>query len=235
MVTDAFFEEFLELEMDMDRARYDMRRLGRITGGVTRINLTIPTYLLVNIDAWSASRSLFIAFMVEDYMVRNEILPPKCPRLNVLYKFMKAMDRFARRVKLAGGRNRESDRDMRAYRTYMHRFTRAIRRQMKEMLGVAAAAKKLRAVIPEPKRRLRPDLRSLTDAESKRELGPEAYPDIEDKKELYRTNRSLFKQTFPDLYAEWRAQDENKAEDDRQDPTAAEEDGDDAPEDPVTN
>ena len=231
-------EHFVDLDnsgMNMLRAKYDMRKLGRLAGGVTRINLTIPTYLLGEIDNWSGSRSLFITFMVEEYMARNGILPKGYPRLNVLYRFIHAMDKFAQRVKDAGGRNKETDRDMRAYKTYMRQFTRAIRRQMKKMCGVAVAAEKMRTVIPEPKRRLRPDLRRLTDAESKQELGPEAYPDIEDKRELYRTNRSLFKQTFPDLYAEWRAQDENKAEDDRQDPTAAEEDGDDPPEDPVTN
>ena len=231
MVTDAFFKEFLELEMDMDRARYDMRRLGRITGGVTRINLTIPTYLLVNIDAWSASRSLFVTLMVEDYMSRNEILPPGCPRLNVLYKFMKAMDRFAKKVKLAGGRNRETDRTMRAYQTYMRRFTRAIRRQMKEMLGVAAAAKKLRSVIPVPKLRLRPDLQSRTDAESIQDLGAEYYADRTDEKnEMYRTDPDKFKSIWPTEFYERKRQDGQQAEDDRQDPTPQEEDGDDPPE-----
>ena len=231
MVTDAFFEEFLELEMDMDRARYDMRRLGRITGGVTRINLTIPTYLLVNIDAWSASRSLFVAFMVEDYMARNEILPPGCPRLNVLYKFMKAMDRFAKRVKLAGGRNLETDRTMRAYQTYMRRFTRAIRRQMNEMLGVATAAKKLRAVIPVPKLRLRPDLRRRTDAESIQDLGSEYYADRTDEKnEMYRTDPDKFKSIWPVEFRARKMEDGQQAEDDRQDPTPQQEDGDDPPE-----
>ena len=231
MVTDAFFEEFLELEMYMDRAKYDMRKLGRITGGVTRINLTIPTYLLVNIDAWSASRSLFVTFMVEDYLARNEILPPKCPRLNILYRYMKATDRFAKKVKLAGGRNLETDRTMRAYRTYMRRFTRAIRRQMKEMLGVATAAKKIRAVIPAPKQRLRPDLVRRTDAESKQDMGAEYYIDKEDEKnEMYRTNPDKFKSIWPDEFIERKRQDGQQAEDDRQDPTPQEEDGDDPPE-----
>ena len=231
MVTDAFFEEFLELEMYMDRAKYDMRKLGRLAGGVTRINLTIPTYLLVNIDAWSASRSLFVTFMVEDYLSRNEILPPGCPRLNVLYKFMKAMDRFAQKVKDAGGRNLETDRTMRAYQTYMRRFTRAIRRQMKEMLGVATAAKKVRKVIPKPHIRTRLDRRRLTDAESKQELGAEYYADREDEKnELFRTDPDKFKRFWPDEFIERKRQDGQQAEDDRQDPTPQQEDGDDPPE-----
>ena len=225
MATDAFFEEFLELEMYMDRAKYDMRRLGRIAGGVTRINLTIPTYLLAHIDAWSASRSLFVTFMVEDYLVRNEILPPKIPRLNVLYKYMKAMDRFAQKVKLAGGRNLETDRTMRAYKSYMRKFTRAIRRQMKEMLGIATVAKKVRAVIPVPRPRLRPDRMRQTDSESAQELGKEneSYMEYlrdnpEAKQELLHEDPERFKELFPDDYDEWYAESDSRFEDERDDP-----------------
>ena len=232
MDDDVDFSYLIYAGMDKAHAKYDMRKLGRLAGGVTRINVTIPSYLLLYLDCWTGSRSLFITFMIEDYMSRNEILPAKYPRLTVLYKFMKLMDKYAQKVKDAGGRNLETDRMMRAYRSYMHKFARAVRREMKKVMGIATVAKKAREVIPEPRIRTRPDLRRKQDAISKQEMGPEGYPETEDKRELYRTNKNLFKQIFPDLYTEWQAQDENKAEDDKQDPTDVEEDGADKPEDP---
>ena len=216
--------------MDGD-AKYRLRKLCKYTGGSTHLTITLPTYLVKHLEIWTESKSLFLAFIIEDYLIREEVMCSGIPSLPVLYKYMLAMDRFAQKVKREGGRTKETDRVMRAYKAYIRRFMRVLKRRMNEISGIETVAAKPRVVIPGPYLRSRPDRRRQTDSESEQELGAEAYVDRTDEKnEMYRTDRARFKRLWPDEYSERRRQDEQRLEDERQDPPDWKEDGDDPPE-----
>ena len=221
----------VDFDLDKDNSKYMLRRLCKYAGGSTHVTLTLPTYLVEHINLWSASKSLLITFIIEDYLYREKIMAGNHPSLPALYKYMLAMDRFAQKVKREGGRTKETDRVMRAYKSYIRRFMRVLKRRVKEISGIETVAAKSRLVVPEPRVRLRPDRRRQTDSESEQELGAEAYADRTDEKnEMYRTDRDRFRQLWPDEYSERRRQDEQRLEDERQDPPDWKEDGDDPPE-----
>ena len=228
--------EFLStFNLKSKKNKYMMRRLGKYSGGVTHVTLTMPTYLVRHIEAWSSSKSLMITLIVEAYFRTVRQLDDGHPDLVRLLANLLAMDTYVELIKKENLEGIEVDRRIRSFRTYLRKVLRKNNRHIDKMCGFEVGSAMVRDNVREPHVVKRDDRRRKTSGESAAELGKEGYPDDEDKKELYRTNRSLFKEIFPELYAEWRAQDENKAEDDRQDPTAAEEDGDDPPEDPVTN
>ena len=228
---DISWERIVGFNMRSDKSKYIMRRLGKYSGGVTHVNLTIPTYLLNHVEARSSSKSLLVTLIVEEYFRRYDILDSKFPNLSSLYFYLLEMDGFAERVKKTGGRDLKTDRGMRAYRAYLNKFKRVVQRRINEMAGFETAPKRLRVVIPAPHIRTRPDRRRQTDSESEQELGAEAYADRTDEKnEMYRTDRDRFRQLWPDEYAERRRQDEQRLEDERQDPPDWKEDGGDPPE-----
>ena len=66
-----------------DKSKYMMRRLGKYSGGVTHVNLTIPTYLLNHVEAWSSSKSLLITLVLEEYLRSCNVLDDKFPSLGV--------------------------------------------------------------------------------------------------------------------------------------------------------
>ena len=228
---DISWQHIIGFDMQSDKSKYMMRRLGKYTGGVTHVNLTIPTYLLNHVEAWSSSKSLLITLIIEEHFRNSEVLDSKFPNLSSLYLYLLRMDRLAEKVKKTGGRNIKTDRRMRAYRAYIRKFARVVQRRIDEMAGFETAPARLRTVIPVPHLRLRPDRRRQTDSESEQELGAEAYIDRTDEKnEMYRTDRDRFRQLWPDEYSERRRQDEQRLEDERQDPPDWKEDGDDPPE-----
>ena len=224
------------LDLQSKNSKYMMRRLGKYSGGVTHVNLTLPTYLVKHVEAWSSSKSLLITMIIEAYFRRVEQLDDGYPNLARLLANLLAMDQYVKKVKKEGHKGIDTDRALRAYRTYLRKILRKYKRRIEQMSGFEVGAARARSGIRDPHIVKRDDRRRRRqDAISKQEMGPEGYPEIEDKQELYRINKDLFKQIFPDLYTEWQAQDENKAEDNRQDPTDVEEDGADKPEDPVEN
>ena len=120
------------------------------------------------------------------------------------------MDRFAEKVKKAGGRNLKTDRSMRAYRAYIRKFTRIVQRRVDEMAGFETVPARLRVVVPKPHIRTRPDRRRQTDSDTELELGRESdtimerlREDTEAKKELFHNDPQRFKQLFPDDYDDW--------------------------------
>ena len=204
------WEYVTDFDMLSDKSKYMMRRLGKYTEGVTHVNLTIPTYLLNHVEAWSSSKSLLVTLIVEEYCRRYEILDSKFPNLSSLYLHLVRMDRFAEKVKKTGGRNHETDRVMRAYRAYIRKFARVVQRGIDEMAGFETAPARLRVVIPVPHPRLRPDRRRQTDSDTERELGRESdttmerlREDIDAKRELFQQDPQRFKQLFPDDYDDW--------------------------------
>ena len=191
------WENVVVFDMLSDKSKYMMRRLGKYAGGVTHINLTIPTYLLNHVEAWSSSKSLLITLILEGYLREADVLDDKFPNLARVYGCLVYMDRFAVKTKMAGGHNLETDRTMRAYRAYLRKFTRMVQRRVDEMAGFETAPARLRAMVPEPHVRKRPDRRRQTDSESQQELGAEAYIDRTDEKnEMYRTDRDRFRQLW---------------------------------------
>ena len=208
-----------------------MRRMGKYAGGVTHVQLTIPTYLIETIDGFTSSRSAYITLAVEKQMRYSGLLGRKFPSLGLLYRALVHMDLYVMRFKSEGGRTLETDRMMRAYRSYFKRFERMMLRRIEDIARVRRSWLGVRVEIKEPYIRTRPDRRRQTDSDSEADLGAEAFADKpEDKNEMYRTDRDRFKRLFPVEYAERRRQDEERLEDDRQDPAGWEEDGDDPPE-----
>ena len=215
----------VDLDLENEDSKYRLRRLCKYAGGSTHVTLTLPTYLVSSVEAWSTSKSLLIAFVIEDFFSRYGALPAKCPALAVAYKYMLAMDRFARKVKSAGGSDRETNRTMRAYKAYFRRLTRVMRRRTLEIAGIESIAVEERYVVPEPRIRLRPDRRRLTDSESARELGKEnesemerLRDDIEARRELFHNDPERFKELFPEDYAEWYGESDSEFEEEVEEP-----------------
>ena len=102
---DISWERIVGFNMRSDKSKYIMRRLGKYSGGVTHVNLTIPTYLLNHVEARSSSKSLLVTLIVEEYFRRYDILDSKFPNLSSLYFYLLEMDGFAERVKKTGGRD----------------------------------------------------------------------------------------------------------------------------------
>ena len=226
----AEFDEIADTPLTSERSKYIMRRLGKYTGGVSHIQVTIPTYILEQIDVWSSSRSFFITLVVERYLRRTEKLDGKYPSLGDLYYWLVCYDDFAARVKQQG-RTAESERERRAYIACFKRYLRAIGSRLNELGAVGHPAPKPRVKIQDPYIRERGDRRRMADPDSVLDLGAEAYVDRTDEKnEMYRTDRDRFRQLWPAEYAERRRQDEQRLEDERQDPPDWQEDGDDPPE-----
>ena len=115
-------EFLINFDLQDDNSKYMLRKLCKYAGGSRHVTLTLPAYLVHHIETWSKSKSLLIAFIIEDYLIRDELLMRDYPSLQVLYKYMLAMDRFAKKVKQDGGRTKETDRVMRAYKAYIRRF-----------------------------------------------------------------------------------------------------------------
>ena len=132
-------KDFNHLVIDFDLlkedSKYKLLKLCKHAGGSTHVTLTLPTYLVQYADMFSSSRSLLITLVLEDYFRREEVLSPKYPSLQTLLKYLLAMDRFAQKVKRTGGSTNETNRTLRAYQAYMRRFTRVIKRRMRETMG----------------------------------------------------------------------------------------------------
>ena len=207
---DISWERIVGFNMRLDKSKYIMRRLGKYSGGVTHVNLTIPTYLLNHVEARSSSKSLLVTLIVEEYFRRYDILDSKFPNLSSLYFYLLEMDGFAERVKKTGGRDLKTDRSMRAYRAYLNKFKRVVQRRIDEMAGFETAPARLRVVIPKPHIRTRPDRRRQTDSDTELELGRESdtlmerlREDPDAKRELFQQDPQKFKQLFPDDYDDW--------------------------------
>ena len=204
------WDHVTDFDMLSDKSKYMMRRLGKYAGGVTHVNLTIPTYLLDHVEAWSSSRSLLITLIIEEYFRDSEVLDDKFPNLASLYKCLVAMDRLAVLVKNGGGPSFKTDQVMRAYRAYIRKFARVVQRRIDEMAGFETAPARLRVVIPNPHIRKRPDRRRQTDSDTEFELGRESdttmerlREDLDAKRELFQQDPQRFKQLFPDDYDDW--------------------------------
>ena len=207
---DISWQRIIGFDMQSDKSKYMMRRLGKYTGGVTHVNLTIPTYLLNHVEAWSSSRSLLITLIIEEHFRNSEVLDSKFPNLSSLYLYLLRMDRLAEKVKKTGGRSLKTDQVMRAYRAYIRKFARVVQRRIDEMAGFETAPARLRTVIPVPHLRLRPDRRRQTDSDTERELGKESdtlmerlREDPDAKRDLFQQDPLRFKALFPDDYADW--------------------------------
>ena len=224
------FDEIADTTLANDKAKYILRRMGKYTGGVSHIQVTIPTYLLEQIDVWSNSRSFFITLVVERYLRRTEKLDGKYPSLAELYYWLVCYDDFAAKVKREG-RSAQSDRERRAFLACFKRYLRAIGNRLNELGGVGYTKPKPRVKIQDPYIRERRDRRRLEDSDSISDLGAEAFVDRTDEKnEIWRTDRDRFRQMWPSEYIERLRQDEDRREEERQDPEAWREDGDDPPE-----
>ena len=207
-----------------------MRRIGKYSGGVTHVTLTIPTYLVDTIDSFTSSRSAYITLAVEKHMRYAGLLNYKRPSLTRLYYHLVHMDLWAMQLRAKGrpGWSIEKDKVIKSYRAYFKRFERHMQEMVDELVGRRSAFRGLRKEIREPYIRTRPDMVHKTDSESKQDLGVEYYADrTEEKNEMYRTDPDKFKSIWPDEYAERKRQDGQQDEDDRQDPTSQQEDGDD--------
>ena len=210
-----------------------MRRIGKHSGGVTHVTLTIPTYLIDTIDSFTSSRSAYITLAVEKHMRYAGLLNNKWPSLTRLYYYLVHMDLWVMQLQ-ARGRNSwavDKDKMVKAYRAYFKRFERHMQNRVNELVFFRHFGSSLRKEIREPYIRTRPDMVRRTDSESESDLGAEAWVDRTDEKnEMYRTDPDRFKGLWPVEFAERKRQDGQQFEDDRQDPPDWKEDGDDPPE-----
>ena len=210
-----------------------MRRIGKHSGGVTHVTLTIPTYLIDTIDSFTSSRSAYITLAVEKHMRYAGLLNNKWPSLSRLYYHLVHMDLWVQQLQARGraGWSIDKDKVVKSYRAYFKRFERYMEERVNDLAGLRTSFGGMRKEIREPYIRTRPDMVRRTDSESESDLGAEAYVDKTDEKnEIYRTDRDKFRQLWPAEYAERRRQDEQRLEDERQDPPDWKEDGDDPPE-----
>ncbi len=114
---------------------------------------------------------------------------------------------------------------MRAYRTYLRKVLRVIKRRTEEMAGFETVPARQRVKVGDPYIRTRPDRRRQTDSDSFRELGKEneSYMEYlrenpEAKQELLHEDPQRFKELFPDDYDEWYAESDSRFEEEGDDP-----------------
>ena len=216
--------------LPVGRHKSIMRRIGKYSGGVTHVTLTIPTYLVDTIDLFTSSRSAYITLAVEKHMRYAGLLNYKWPSLTRLYYYLVHMDLWAMQLRSKGRPDWsiEKDKTIKSYRAYFKRFGRHMQEMVAEVANLRLAYGKMRKEIREPFIRSRPDMVRKTDSESIQDMGAEYYADKPEKKnEMYRMNPDKFKSIWPDEFIERKRQDGQQAEDDRQDPTPEQEDGDD--------
>ena len=210
-----------------------MRRIGKHSGGVTHVTLTIPTYLVDTIDAFTSSRSAYITLAVEKHMRYAGLLNYKWPSLTRLYYHLVHMDLWAMQLRIKGRPDWSIDNDktIKSYRAYFKRYERQMQELVDHLVGLRSSFGGLRKEIREPYVRTRPDMVRKTDSESTSDLGAEAHVDRTDEKnEIWRTDRDKFRQMWPSEYNERLRQDEDRKEQERQDVPNWKEDGDDPPE-----
>ena len=210
-----------------------MRRIGKHSGGVTHVTLTIPTYLIDTIDSFTSSRSAYITLAVEKHMRYAGLLNNKWPSLSRLYYHLVHMDLWVMQLQARGSNGWAVDKDkmVKAYHAYFKRFERHMKDMVDDLVHHRHFFVKLRKEIREPYIRTRPDMVRRTDSQSTSDMGSEAHIDKTDQKnEIWRTDRDKFRQMWPSEYNERLRQDEQRLEDERQDPPDCKEDGDDPPE-----
>ena len=204
-----------------------MRRIGKYSGGVTHVTLTIPTYLIDTIDLFTSSRSAYITLAVEKHMRYAGLLNHKWPSLTRLYYYLVHMDLWAMQLRSKGRPDWsiEKDKTIKSYRAYFKRFGRHMQEMVAEVANLRLAYGKLRKEIREPFIRSRPDMVRKPDSESARELGKEneSYMEFlrehpEAKRELYHESPEIFKSLFPDDFEEWEMESDSKYENERDDP-----------------